>query len=157
MSYREQWNSEAEHTKYLENRCRGIIHQIDGELLTAYNLPFHLEQDLLKYFEGYKRPGPLSLTKIKASPAKRLYTSIIRVENIRNEDGHKVIDAVIINWNPHRTIHIPMSLIPASLQEKLGPDTRLLAQVNVGAGKAEDLIFENFKLAPEPKLYDELS
>jgi len=154
MNYREQWYAQPENAVYFERRCRGIIRQIDGELLTAYNLPLHLEQDLLKYFEGYNRPGPVSLTEVKSSPTKRLYTSIIRVEDIRNEDGNRVIDAVIINWNPHQVVAIPMSLLPANLQEKLNQDTRLLAKVNVGAGKAEDLIFEDFKLAPEPKPYD---
>src|SRR5258708_39179787 len=85
---------------------------------------------------------------------QKLYTSIIRVEDIRNEDGNRVIDAVIINWDPHQVVAIPISLLPASLQEKLNQDTRLLAKVNVGASKAEDLIFEDFKLAPEPKPYD---
>ncbi len=154
IHYRELWYAQPEDTMYFERRCRGIIRQIDGELLTAYNLPLHLEQDLLKYFEGYNRPGPVSLTEVKSSPTKKLYTSIIRVEDIRNEDGNRVIDAVIINWNPHQVVRIPMSLLPANLQEKLNQDTRLLAKVNVGVSRAEDLIFEDFKLAPEPKLYD---
>ena len=128
--------------------------QIDGELLTAYNLPFNFEQNLLEFFDGYKRPGPFSPTQLKSSPTKRLYHSIIRVEDIRNENGNRVIDAVIINWNPHQIVHIPMSLLPIDLQEKLNQNSRLLAKVNVGASKAEDLIFEDFKLAPEPKLYD---
>ncbi len=155
MSYREQWYTHPEHAAYFERRCRGIINRIDGELLTAYQLPFHLEQNLLEYFEGYKRPGPFSVTRVKSSPTKRLYTSIIRVEAIRNEDGKRFIDAVVVNWNPHQTIHIPMFLVPANLQETIDIDTRLLAKVNVGARKAEDLIFEDFRLAPEPKLYRE--
>ena len=128
--------------------------QIDGELLTAYNLPFNFEQNLLEFFDGYKRPGPFSPTQLKSSPTKRLYTSIIRVEDIRNEDGNRMIDAVIINWNPHQVVHIPMSLIPTDLQEKLNQDTRLLAKVNVGVSRAEDLIFEDFTIAREPKMYD---
>jgi hypothetical protein len=77
MSYREKQHTWFEQAIYFERRCRGIIGQIDGEILTAYNLPFHLEQNLL-------------------------------------------------------------------------------AKVNVGARQAEELIFEDFKLAREPKLYDEL-
>ena len=152
ISYREKEHTWFEQTIYFERRCRGIIGQIDGELLMAYNLPFHLEQNLLEFFEGYKRPGPIPLTQVKGSPTKRLYTSIIRINNIRSEDGNRVIDAVIINWNPHQTVHIPMSLVPANLQEKLAPETHLLAKVNVGARQPEELIFEDFKLAREPKL-----
>ena len=154
MNYRKQWFMQPEDSVYFERRCRGILRQIDGELLTAYNLPIHLEQVLLKYFEGYDRPSPFTPTEVKASPTKRLYTSIIRIEDIREEDGDSIIDAVIINWNPHQIVHIPMSRLPSSLQGKLNQDTRLLAKVNVGVSRAEDLIFEDFKLAPEPKLYD---
>jgi len=154
MSYREQAETWFEQATYYERRCRGIISQIDGELLTAYNLPLHLEQNLFEFFDGYKRPGPFSPTQLKSSPTKRLYTSIIRVENIRNENGNRVIDAVIINWNPHQVVHIPMSLLPAHLQEQLNQDTRLVAKVNVGVSRAEDLIFEDFIIAREPKMYD---
>lgn len=157
MSYREQWRSQPERAEYFEGRCRGIISQIDAELLSAYNLPMHLEQELIKYFDGYKRPGPILLTQVKPSPAKRLYTSIIRIEKIRSEEGNKVIDAIIVNWDPHQTVSIPMSLVPLNLQERLDQDTRLLAKVNVGVRNAEDLIFEDIKLAPAPKAYDGLA
>lgn len=153
-SYREQWRTQPDHSDYYEGHCRGIMMQIDAELLAAYNLPMHLEQELLKYFDGFRRPGPISLTQVKPSPAKRLYTSIIRIEDIRNENGNKVIEAVITNWNPRQRVHIPISLIPANLQDRLDQGMRLLARVNVGARKAEDLIFEDIKLAPEPKTYD---
>jgi len=153
-SLRAQWLTQPDRIEYFERACRGIMRQIDAELLTSYDLAPHLEQELIRYFNGFKRPGPVSLTELKSSPTKKLYTSIIRIEDIRNEDGNGVIDAVIINWNPHQVVRIPMSLLPAALQEKINQDTRLLAKVNVGASKAEDLIFKDFKLAPEPKLYD---
>lgn len=153
-SLRAQWLMHPNRSEYFEQACRGIMRQIDAELLTAYDLAPYLEQELIRYFNDSPRPGPVSLTEVKSSPTKRLYTSIIRVEDIRNEDGNRVIDAVIINWNPHQVVAIPMSLLPTNLQEKLNQDTRLLAKVNVGASKAEDLIFEDFKLAPEPKPYD---
>lgn len=157
ISYRAQWLAHPERAGYFEGRCRGIISQIDAELLSAYNLPMYLEQALIKYFDGYKRPGPISLSQVKPSTAKRLYTSIIRIEKIRNEDGNKVIDAIIVNWDPHQTVSIPLSHVPVSLQERLEQDTRLLAKVNVGARSAEDLIFEDIKMAPEPKAYDGLA
>ncbi len=148
---------QPEQAEYFERRCRGLLGQIDAELLEAYNLPMHLEQELIKYFEGYKRPGPISSTPLRPSPAKRLYTSIIRVENIRHEGGNGYVDVVIINWNPHQIVSIPISLVPANLQQELGQDTHLLAKVNVGASNAEELIFEDITLAPEPKAYDELA
>lgn len=157
ISYRKQWLAQPEQAEYFERRCRGLLRQIDTELLEAYNLPIHLEQELIKYFEGFKRPGLIPSTQLRSSSAKRLYTSIIRVENIRNEGGNGYVDAVITNWNPHQIVSIPISLVPANLQQKLGQDTHLLAKVNVGASSAEDLIFEDIILAPEPKAYDELA
>ncbi len=157
ISYREQWLAQPKLAEYFEWRCRGIIRQIDAELLNAYNLPMYLEQELIKYFDGYKRPGPIQLTQVKPAPTKRLYTSIIRIEKIRSEGGNKVIDAIIVNWDPHQMVSIPMSLVPLNLQERLKQDIRLLAKVNVGARNAEDLIFEDIELAPEPKAYDRLA
>ena len=154
ISYREQWRAHPENAEYFEGRCQGIIGQIDAELLSAYNLPILLEQELIKYFDGYRRPGQIPFTQVKPSPAKRLYTSIIRIEKIRSEGSYKVIDAIIVNWDPHQTVSIPMSLVPMNLHRRLSQDIRLLAKVNVGARNAEDLIFEDIKLAPEPKAYD---
>jgi hypothetical protein len=157
ISLREQWRSQSDYSKYLEGSCRGIIKQIDAELLSAYNLPIQLEQELVKYFEGYKRPGPISLTQVKPSSSKRLYTSIIRIEDIRNEGDNKILDAVVISWNPHQVIHLPISIVPRNLRENLGREVRLLAKVNVGAKEAKDLIFEDIELAPELKINDKLA
>ncbi len=153
-AFREQWQKQE---GYAEGRCRGILRQIDAELLSAYDLPMHLEQELIRYFDGLKRPGPVLLTQVRLSPTKRLYTSIIRVENIRNEDNSRFVDAIVTNWNPHQVVPIPMSLIPGDLQEKLEQDMYLFAKVNVGANRAEELIFEDIELAPEPKAYDRLA
>jgi hypothetical protein len=157
MSFRKQLLEQLQQTEYFERRCRGVLSQIDAELLGAYNLPNHLERELITYFEGHERPGPFPLLHLKPSPARRLYTSIIRVENVRNEGGDSYVDAVITNWNPHQIVSIPISLVPAHLQQELSRNTHLLAKVNVGANNAEELIFEDITLAPEPKAYDELA
>jgi N-6 DNA Methylase len=142
MAIREQWRHQPDNSRYLESSARGIMRQIDAELLRAYNLPIELERELVNYFAGYKRPGPIPLKDIKPSPEKRFYTSIIRIEGVRNEGDDKVVDAVVISWNPHQIVHFPISFIPQHLQDKLTPDVRLLARVNIGAETAEDLVFE---------------
>ncbi|HYT44521.1 MAG TPA: N-6 DNA methylase, partial [Methylomirabilota bacterium] len=144
-SYRKQWDLWLEDVAYLESRCRGIIKQIDAEVLTAYNLPASLELELLKYFQGYERPGPFSPAQLNASPTKRLYTSLMRVEDVRNE----VVEVALMNWNPHLTVRFPVFLVPQNLQARLDRGVLLLAEVNVGAKKAEDLSFEAIRLAPE--------
>ena len=54
------------------------MRRLEGELLTAYNLPLHLERELVRYFDGVQRPGPVSLTQVDLSPTKRFYTAIIK-------------------------------------------------------------------------------
>lgn len=157
ISCRAQWREQSEDTEYHEKRCRGIMKQLEGELLRTYDLPLQIERDLVQYIDGYRRPGPVSLTQVKLSPTKRLYTSLIRVEDVRNEGGNKMIDAVITNWDPHQTVHFPFSLIPVNLQEKIDRDVRLLAKVNIGARRVEDLILEDIRLAPELDPEDELA
>ena len=149
MLLREQWEPWQEHSKDSESRCRGIIKQIDAELLTAYNLPRELEFRLLEYFHGYERPGPFSSVKLNTSPTKRLYTSLMRIEDVRNEEGNEVVEVSLMNWNPHLTVRFPVSLVPPNLRSNLDRDVLLLAEVNVGAKKAEDLFFEAIRLAPE--------
>lgn len=149
MLLREQWEPWQEYSKHSEGRCRGIIRQIDAELLAAYNLPTELEFELLEYFHGYERPGPFSPAQINASPTKRLYTSLMRIEDVRNEEGNEVVEVSLMNWNPHLTVRFPVSLVPPNLRANLDRDVLLLAEVNVGAKKAEDLFFEAIRLAPE--------
>ena len=86
---------------------------------------------------------------LKPSPTKRLYTSILRIEDIRNEGEDKIVEIVVVNWNPHIIIQVPISFFPDELRENLDPDIQLLAKVNIAAKDVEDLIFEDIELAPE--------
>jgi len=154
ISCRKQWlQSGPEHSQRFERLCKGMLGQIDAEILSAYDLAPYLEQQLLKYFDGFAKPGPIPLTQLKPSPSKRLYTSLIKVENI----GEDNIEAVIINWDPHQKVRLPVALVPDSIKGKLHQDVWLLANVNVGARKAEELFFENIELAPEPRANDGLA
>lgn len=149
IAFRDQWRANPEHTKYFEDRCKGILRHVDGELLTAYHLPLELERELVKYFDGYERPGPATLKQIELAPARRPYTAIMRVENIKGENDNKEIEATVSSWDPYQTVRFSMSLVPEHIREKLAQDVLLFAQVNIGARKAEDLYFENIELAPE--------
>ena len=153
ISYRKQWREQPHSSQRFERLCKGIMGQIDAEILSAYDLSPYLEQQLLSYFEDWAKPGPILLTRLKPSPSKRLYTSLIKVENI-GDDG---IDAVIINWHPDQTVHLPVACVPDNIKGKLERDVWLLAQVNVGATKAEDLFFRDIELAPEPRSNDGLA
>ena len=73
----------------------------------------------------------------------------MRIEDVRNEGGNEVVEVSLMNWNPHLTVRFPVSLVPPNLRANLDRDVLLLAEVNVGAKKAEDLFFEAIRLAPE--------
>ena len=150
ITFREEWQAEPEQAEYFEGRCRGIIRQLDAELLATYDLPTNLERELIKYFDGHKRPGPVTLTKVSPSSTKKPYRAIVRVENIKAENGSKIIEAIVSSWDPYQIVQFPLSLIPDNLQEKLERDVLLFARVNIGAQRAKDLFFEDFELVPEP-------
>jgi hypothetical protein len=154
IAYREQWREDLVNTRYFEGSCRGLMGRIDAEILGMYNLSLDLEREIFDYFKGYTRPGPVSQVPLKHSPTKRLFSTLISIEGIRKLDNDKVVDVVVISWNPYRIITLPISLFPRDLQEKLDRDVWLRARVNIGAKEVEDLIFEEIELPPEPKIHE---
>jgi len=43
----------------IEPECRKILEQLDAVVLSAYDLPPRMEREILDYFAGHKRPGPV--------------------------------------------------------------------------------------------------
>lgn len=152
MAYREQWRSDLANAHYFESSCRGLMGQIDEEILGAYKLPMDLEREVLAYFKGYTRPGPIPQAQLKPSHTNRLYSTLISIEGVSNLADVKMVDVIVISWNPYLVIQLPLSLFPGDLQEKLDQDVWLRARVNIGASAAEDLVFEEIELVPEPKI-----
>jgi type I restriction-modification system DNA methylase subunit len=100
-SYRTQWLEQPEHAAYFEQRCREIVQQIDAELLTAYNLPPRLERELLDYFAGYRRPGPVSFdryypTDFRPAIPWRLYIS----EEFRASTARRTLERLPVLNDP---------------------------------------------------------
>jgi hypothetical protein len=62
-SYREQWLAQPDRGDYFERLCLEIMWQIDAEVLAAYDLPPRLERELLDYFAGHERPGPVKFDR----------------------------------------------------------------------------------------------
>jgi len=62
-SYRDQWLAQPERSVHFERLCREIMIQIDAEVLAAYDLPPRLERELLDYFAGNERPGPVKFDR----------------------------------------------------------------------------------------------
>jgi hypothetical protein len=63
QAFRQQWLVQPDRSEYFEQLCLQIIYQIDAEILAAYDLPPRLERELLDYFAGYQRPGPVNFDR----------------------------------------------------------------------------------------------
>ncbi|MFL5800745.1 MAG: N-6 DNA methylase [Roseiflexaceae bacterium] len=58
-SLRALWRTQPEHAHEFEQACLDVMRQIDATVLAAYDLPPRLERELLDYFAGHPRPGPV--------------------------------------------------------------------------------------------------
>jgi hypothetical protein len=56
---REEWLARPFASAELESRWRRALFAIDAELMAAYDLPPRLEREVLDYFDGHRRPGPV--------------------------------------------------------------------------------------------------
>jgi hypothetical protein len=55
-----------------------------------------------------------------------------------------------------KVIRFPLSLVPDELRDQVVQDGHLIAMVNIGAERSEDLYLHSFEAAPEPALEDSL-
>ena len=92
------------------------------------------------------------------SHQRRLYRTLVRVEDVSIGHGEEMVDAIIHTWKPDRGVRFPLELIEdAALKEDLrnwtgesGRFPRMFAQVNVGCEHESDLVLRAFERAPEP-------
>lgn len=113
------------------------------------------EVDPLKVREGLSR----CRAEIGGHPPKdrKPYEALVHVDEVRKESGENVIDVMVSNWDPHQAVRLPISLVPSNLRQSISSGVWLLATVNVGAERPEDLYFEDMRLAPEPEPCDGLA
>jgi TaqI-like C-terminal specificity domain len=130
---------------------RGILRQLEWEILGIYHLPMQVERNLITYFEGYKRPGPIPLTQVEPSDENRLWKTMLRVEDVQNEGDDIIVSVFVYSWEggyPDKIVHFPLSIVSQELREKIAPDMTLRAKVNVGATYEKDLVFEDIEIMP---------
>lgn len=90
--------------------------------------------------------------------SRKPHRTLLRIEEIAQEAGEKVIDVIIPSWNPHRAVRFPALLLPKSISRThLKRGTRLFANINIGAEKASELYFKDFEVAMEPNNDDGLA
>ena len=64
--------------------------------------------------------------------------------------GDDYVDSFIPQWNPHRAVTFPRSLLGKYDNNEIKIGMLFIADVNIGARSADELFFDNFELAPEP-------
>lgn len=79
---------------------------------------------------------------------QKTYRILVRVVGVDSLSGD--VEAIIPGWNSHEAVRFPCSIFPKSIQDVLRKGIRLIACVNIGAKKSDELYFEKFELAPEP-------
>jgi hypothetical protein len=100
-SYREQWLEQPLQANHFEQLCRQFMYQIDAEVLAAYDLPPRLEKELLDYFAGYKRPGPVQFDRyyppgFRPAIPWRLYISDV----FRNSSARHTLERLPVIHDP---------------------------------------------------------
>ncbi len=56
---RSRWLAQEVNEREAHDQCLRLLLEIDAEVLRAYGLPLHVEHDLLDYFHGHVRAGPV--------------------------------------------------------------------------------------------------
>lgn len=75
--------------------------------------------------------------------------TLVRLCAIEND----TVSATIMAWKPGQVVTIPLERFPLPMQSDLRPGSYVIASVNIGAEKAEDLVFSD--IAPSPGPLDE--
>ena len=80
-------------------------------------------------------------------PERKPHRTLVRITEVYEDSLNVVVPA----WNHRIRLSIPRSLIPAGLEEHVDQGARFTAYVNIGASSFDQLYFEKFEIAKEPK------
>ncbi|MCX6898576.1 MAG: hypothetical protein NT105_07735 [Verrucomicrobia bacterium] len=85
------------------------------------------------------------------TPQRRGHRVLIRIVDIQNEASQRVVDAIIPAWSRKTAVRFPFAIVPSRLHARLKTNSYLIARVNLGANRPEDLFFDKFEKPPTPK------
>ena len=82
----------------------------------------------------------------------KFWRTLVRVEHIQNDQA----EAVVLGWDVHQRVRFDLSDVDnldvlKAFETKPFP-VRVFAKVNIGSQNADELIFKDFEVAPEPDL-----
>jgi len=99
------------------------------------------------------------LRELREGPptSRQTLPAIVRVERVSSETGEAVLDVIVSSWNPRKAVRLPLTMLPTALRPSVRMGSRFVADVNIGAETGDELFFDNFREAPEPKPNDGLA
>lgn len=81
------------------------------------------------------------------TPERKPRRTLVRIEEVYKNSLNVIVPA----WDYKTAISIPTTMIPVKLRKNLSPGRRFFAYVNTGASIIDQLYFERFELAEDPK------
>lgn len=78
-------------------------------------------------------------------PERRKHRTLLRIADIQNEANEQVIDAILPAWNRQRAVRFPLTMVPKKHHHLVQKGQYLIAYVNLGALRPEDLFLEEFE------------
>jgi CheY-like chemotaxis protein len=78
-------------------------------------------------------------------PSRRLWRTLVRVEDIESEDKPRFFYVVVPAWDPKTGLRLRFADLPDDIREVIKPGKRLHARVNVGAEDQEEVYFQDWE------------
>ena len=130
---------------------------IPGLLCTQYtDVAVEMNRRLLRYIPSLLRTSSPTPQDIGASllrcqeeiagsvhPARRPWRTLVRVRDAEEEAGH--CHVVVPAWDAHQAIRLYFRDLPGDIRPCMTPESRLHAQVNIGARSFEEVYFDEWE------------
>ncbi|MBW8017286.1 MAG: hypothetical protein FVQ82_13970 [Planctomycetes bacterium] len=81
----------------------------------------------------------------KYLPSREPIKTLVRIENVDNEQRPPIVNAVVPSWNSKEVIRFPLTLVPLDIRDNIKGGVRLWAQVNLGANDHTELFLDSFE------------
>ena len=81
----------------------------------------------------------------KYLPSREPIKTLVRIENVDDDQTPNIVYAVISSWNPKEVIRFPITLVPSGIRVNVKGGVRLWAQVNLGAEDQTELFLDPFE------------
>lgn len=90
------------------------------------------------------------------SDDRKLFRTLLKVEDLTDVGGVKVIDAIVNGWSSKDAVRFPLSLVNPDDRGNVRRSSILTALTNFGTAEKVDLYFEDVSLSEEPEPDDGL-